>query len=103
MALKIIKKLLKMCSFLLNLFSGETPFYADSLVGTYGKIMDHRNSLSFPEDILTAISAEAKKLICAFLSDRLDGIIAVHKIFHNYFYETLDTSTTILYQQEFLM
>ena len=47
---------------------GDTPFYADSLVGTYGKIMDHKNSLSFPEDI--EISHKAKKLICGFLSDR---------------------------------
>ena len=49
-------------------FSGDTPFYADSLVGTYGKIMDHKNSLNFPEDI--EISSKAKKLICGFLCDR---------------------------------
>lgn len=49
-------------------FTGDTPFYADSLVGTYGKIMDHKNSLSFPTDI--EISPEAKSLICAFLTDR---------------------------------
>jgi len=48
--------------------SGDTPFYADSLVGTYGKIMDHKNSLSFPEDV--EISRNAKSLICAFLTDR---------------------------------
>lgn len=47
---------------------GDTPFYADSLVGTYGKIMDHKNSLKFPDDI--EISKEAKHLICAFLTDR---------------------------------
>lgn len=49
-------------------FPGDTPFYADSLVGTYGKIMDHKNSLNFPDDI--EISGHAKKLICAFLTDR---------------------------------
>lgn len=49
-------------------FIGDTPFYADSLVGTYGKIMDHKNSLSFPADI--EMSANAKSLICAFLTDR---------------------------------
>lgn len=95
-------------------FSGDTPFYADSLVGTYGKcvhcvltkvyifllfivltlikltfeciivtndhpsllhfslstgkIMDHKNSLQFPDDI--EISKNAKHLICAFLTDR---------------------------------
>jgi len=47
---------------------GDTPFYADSLVGTYGKIMDHKNSLSFPGEI--EISQNAKSLICAFLADR---------------------------------
>ena len=54
-------------------FSGDTPFYADSLVGTYGKIMDHKNSLNFPDDI--EISYSAKKLICGFLSDRWDPYI----------------------------
>ncbi|KAG9494602.1 hypothetical protein GDO78_002110 [Eleutherodactylus coqui] len=46
---------------------GDTPFYADSLVGTYSKIMDHKNSLNFPEDV--EISKHAKNLICAFLTD----------------------------------
>ena len=47
---------------------GDTPFYADSLVGTYGKIMDHKNSLDFPDDV--EMSSKAKKLICGFLTDR---------------------------------
>lgn len=47
---------------------GDTPFYADSLVGTYSKIMDHKNSLNFPDDV--EISKDAKNLICAFLTDR---------------------------------
>ncbi|KAK4317608.1 hypothetical protein Pmani_011315 [Petrolisthes manimaculis] len=55
--------------FLYEMLVGDTPFYADSLVGTYGKIMDHKNSLKFPEDI--EISSEAKSLICGFLTDRL--------------------------------
>lgn len=50
------------------LFTGETPFYAESLVGTYGKIMNHKNSLIFPEDV--EMSQDAKDLICAFLTDR---------------------------------
>ena len=54
--------------FLYEMLVGETPFYADSLVGTYGKIMDHKNSLRFPEDI--DISEEARHLICSFLTDR---------------------------------
>lgn len=48
--------------------TGETPFYAESLVGTYGKIMNHKNSLVFPDDV--AMSKDAKDLICAFLTDR---------------------------------
>lgn len=47
---------------------GDTPFYADSLVGTYSKIMDHKNSLNFPDDV--EISKDAKNIICAFLTDR---------------------------------
>ncbi|XP_061609304.1 rho-associated protein kinase 2-like isoform X6 [Phyllopteryx taeniolatus] len=51
-----------------ELLVGETPFYAESLVGTYGKIMNHKNSLIFPDDV--EMSQEAKDLICAFLTDR---------------------------------
>ncbi|XP_042225183.1 rho-associated protein kinase 2-like isoform X3 [Homarus americanus] len=74
--------------FLYEMLVGDTPFYADSLVGTYGKIMDHKNSLKFPEDI--EISTEAKSLICGFLTDRLtrlggNGVdeIKRHKFFVN--------------------
>ncbi|XP_053503069.1 rho-associated protein kinase 2 isoform X2 [Ictalurus furcatus] len=51
-----------------ELLIGETPFYAESLVGTYGKIMDYKKSLNFPDDM--EMSKEAKNLICAFLTDR---------------------------------
>ncbi|KAM6954094.1 rho-associated protein kinase 2-like [Aplochiton taeniatus] len=54
--------------FLFEMLVGDTPFYAESLVGTYGKIMDHKNTLSFPDDV--EMSQDAKDLICAFLSDR---------------------------------
>lgn len=54
--------------FLYEMLVGDTPFYAESLVGTYGKIMDHKNSLNFPDDV--EISAAAKSLICSFLTDR---------------------------------
>lgn len=54
--------------FLYEMLYGDTPFYADSLVGTYGKIMDHKKSLSFPSEI--EISENAKSLIRAFLTDR---------------------------------
>lgn len=54
--------------FLYEMLIGDTPFYADSLVGTYGKIMNHKNSLNFPPDV--EVSDNAKSLIRAFLTDR---------------------------------
>ncbi|KAM9778571.1 rho-associated protein kinase 2-like isoform 5-T5 [Syngnathus typhle] len=54
--------------FIYELLVGVTPFYAESLVGTYGNIMNHKNSLSFPDDV--EMSQGAKNLICAFLTDR---------------------------------
>ncbi|XP_036374591.1 rho-associated protein kinase 1 isoform X1 [Megalops cyprinoides] len=54
--------------FLYEMLVGDTPFYADSLVGTYSKIMNHKNALTFPDD--SEISKDAKNLICAFLTDR---------------------------------
>ncbi|KAI5132124.1 Rho-Associated Protein Kinase 1 [Manis pentadactyla] len=53
--------------FLYEMLVGETPFYADSLVGIFSNIMNHKNSLTFCDDDM---SKEAKNLICAFLSDR---------------------------------
>lgn len=54
--------------FLYEMLVGDTPFYADSLVGTYGKIMDHKNHLHFPHEC--DVSSKAKSLILAFLTDR---------------------------------
>ena len=54
--------------FLYEMLVGDTPFYAESLVGTYGKIMDHQNALVFPEDV--QMSPGAEPLIRAFLTDR---------------------------------
>ncbi|XP_054731192.1 rho-associated protein kinase 1 isoform X2 [Anastrepha obliqua] len=74
--------------FLYEMLVGDTPFYADSLVGTYGKIMDHKNSLSFPAEV--EISESAKSLMRAFLTDRTQRLgrhgideIKAHPFFSN--------------------
>lgn len=37
---------------------GETPFFKDSLATTYANIMDHENSLKFPEDVVISDNAK---------------------------------------------
>lgn len=73
---------------LYEMLVGDTPFYGDSLVETYSKIMDHRKSLSFPQDI--EISKAAKNLIYGFLTERTQRLgrsgvdeIKAHPFFKN--------------------
>lgn len=54
--------------FLYEMLVGDPPFYADSLIGTYHQIMDHQNSLKFPDDV--EMSKVAESLIRGFLTDR---------------------------------
>ena len=48
------------------LAGGDTPFWAEGLVGTYGNIINHKTSLSFEG---TMIKPKAESLIRGFLTD----------------------------------
>jgi hypothetical protein len=49
-------------------FTAKTDLSNRLQVGTYGKIMDHKNALEFPDDV--HISKDAENIIRSFLTDR---------------------------------
>jgi len=51
---------------LYEMLVGDTPFYAESVIRTYSKIMDHKKTLEFPDQDVY-ISPKAKDLIRKFL------------------------------------
>lgn len=54
---------------LYEMLVGETPFWSEGLVGTYGKIIDHKKSLTFEG---VNINKRAESLIRKFLTDPED-------------------------------
>ncbi|XP_048217135.1 serine/threonine-protein kinase MRCK gamma isoform X3 [Perognathus longimembris pacificus] len=82
-----------------ELLFGETPFYAESLVETYGKIMNHEDHLQFPSDV-PDVPASARDLIRQLLcrqEERLGrgglGDFRNHPFFEGVDWERLATST----------
>jgi serine/threonine protein kinase len=53
---------------LYEMLTGDTPFADDSLVAVYGKIMNHRNSLQFPDDV--ELKQSARDFISALIRER---------------------------------
>ncbi|CBY20429.1 unnamed protein product [Oikopleura dioica] len=76
---------------LYEMLYGETPFYSDGLVGTYSKILDHQNSLKFPDDLpKNNFQKVAQDLIRNFLTSQESRLgargidnIKKHAFFHN--------------------
>ncbi|XP_036783748.2 serine/threonine-protein kinase MRCK gamma isoform X3 [Manis pentadactyla] len=82
-----------------ELLFGETPFYAESLVETYGKIMNHEDHLQFPLDV-PGVPASAQDLIRQLLCRQEERLgrgglddFRNHPFFEGVDWEQLATST----------
>ncbi|KAL6087542.1 hypothetical protein STEG23_025258, partial [Scotinomys teguina] len=82
-----------------ELLFGETPFYAESLVETYGKIMNHEDHLQFPSDV-SDVPASAQDLIRQLLCRQEERLgrgglddFRNHPFFEGVDWEKLATST----------
>ncbi|XP_020020576.2 serine/threonine-protein kinase MRCK gamma isoform X1 [Castor canadensis] len=82
-----------------ELLFGETPFYAESLVETYGKIMNHEDHLQFPSDV-PDVPASAQDLIRHLLCRQEERLgrgglddFRNHPFFEGVDWERLATST----------
>uniref|UniRef100_G1MHI0 Serine/threonine-protein kinase MRCK gamma n=1 Tax=Ailuropoda melanoleuca TaxID=9646 RepID=G1MHI0_AILME len=82
-----------------ELLFGETPFYAESLVETYGKIMNHEDHLQFPSDA-PDVPATARDLIRQLLCRQEERLgrgglddFRNHPFFEGVDWEQLATST----------
>ncbi|XP_008837121.1 serine/threonine-protein kinase MRCK gamma [Nannospalax galili] len=82
-----------------ELLFGETPFYAESLVETYGKIMNHEDHLHFPSDV-PDVPASAQDLIRQLLCRQEERLgcgglddFRKHPFFEGVDWERLATST----------
>ncbi|KAM9221104.1 serine/threonine-protein kinase MRCK gamma isoform 2-T2 [Dugong dugon] len=82
-----------------ELLFGETPFYAESLVETYGKIMNHEDHLQFPPDV-PDVPASARDLIRQLLCRQEERLgcgglddFRNHPFFEGVDWERLATST----------
>eukprot|EP01134_Creolimax_fragrantissima_P005018 CFRG5018T1 len=81
-----------------EMMCGDPPFSSESLVGTYGNIMNHETSLLFPDDI--PLSDNAKSLVRGFLTSRdkrlgKNGIkeIQAHPFFAGFDWESCANKT----------
>ncbi|XP_076803724.1 serine/threonine-protein kinase MRCK alpha-like isoform X2 [Clavelina lepadiformis] len=89
-----------------EMFFGETPFYAESLVDTYGKIMNHREKFRFPVQF-TDVSDQAKDLMSRLVCDANErlGSNGVKDFKNHPFFAGIDwdnlTNMTPPYQPEF--